>query len=1074
MDTVFKSALANVPRSLFKSLVATLFLTSAQVWAIAPVIADLDGDALNYNEGVGAVLIDQGTPATVTDADSLNFNSGNLTVTINSGKDASEDLLSLNTTGAVLLGNLTLGSNVQVNAVNVGILAADITPGNDLIIQLNINATPDRVQTLLQAVTYENKDTVSPTEGVRTVQVVINDGDGELSLTSSVSIAVNAVNDPPTNIVLSSSSIGSTLTLPGADVATLSSVDEEDTLFSYNIIPASTVVTSGSCASGDAGNANFQLNAGVLETAANLSPGSYVLCLSSSDGTNTFKKNVTVTVTDNIPPTASFENAPTLARGPFSINIVFDEDVNNFVRNDITVTNATLGTFAGSDANYSVVVNPVTLGEDVILSLAGGVAQDDSGNNNQATGDFTIATNNTGLASIIGEPIVGQTLSALVSDADGTTGASFTYQWRANAIPVGTDSSSYTLQAADLGKGISVKVTYTDDAGEAEDITSSSTNTVITIQQAAINKISATADGSGSTPPELVDYEIAGVTGVTESILPIVNIFITNAPDASYVNELAELQEIVDIVLEGQDDDGDGLPNLVERDVDTDGDGIDDRDDVDDDNDGIATSIEIRLALDDTDGDGIIDVLDADVGNDGVVDTGKTDANFDGVNDARDSMQNLLDAFPDFDQDQDDNANHLDLDADNDAVYDILEAGLVDLDENALLDDGDSIITDKLDLPDADVDNIPDFLEFSSDGVQFDIVLAGFPVELLDKNNDGKLDSTIDMDNDGITDVVDNAVGAWGSLPDVDGDGIANHVDEDDDGDGIPDEDENPQQGFFTGKDADADGIDDGVDYDVNGVISGEDVNGNGVRDDREMPDLDGDGIADHLDNDSDSDGILDQHDLSINIEKDAEHDSGVGAVNPLFLFTLLAVFALRLRKWAFLMLIFGLSFNAQAYDASEGGWQVGAAVGLANYDVELATGLTETDKEGEAFQITGAYQFDPNWLLELRYADLGQVEINRKGTIDYTTFSLNAQYTLPWRIEDYNSSSYYLLLGVHDLDKKEGGNGLRVDGGGAEMHLGLGVKIDLVKDWQLYLELSSYNTSVTTGMAGFRYTFNH
>jgi len=61
--------------------------------------------------------------------------------------------------------------------------------------------------------------------------------------------------------------------------------------------------------------------------------------------------------------------------------------------------------------------------------------------------------------------------------------------------------------------------------------------------------------------------------------------------------------------------------------------------------------------------------------------------------------------------------------------------------------------------------------------------------KLLDADNDGRLDSTGDEDRDGLIDAVDNAVGAFGSLPDIDGDGIPNHLDDDDDGDGIPDVD---------------------------------------------------------------------------------------------------------------------------------------------------------------------------------------------------------------------------------------------------------------------------------------------
>ena len=51
-----------------------------------PVIANVGGDTLAYTEGDGAVVIDQGSNAAVTDVDSSNFDTGTLTVSLHRGQ----------------------------------------------------------------------------------------------------------------------------------------------------------------------------------------------------------------------------------------------------------------------------------------------------------------------------------------------------------------------------------------------------------------------------------------------------------------------------------------------------------------------------------------------------------------------------------------------------------------------------------------------------------------------------------------------------------------------------------------------------------------------------------------------------------------------------------------------------------------------------------------------------------------------------------------------------------------------------------------------------------------------------
>ena len=105
-----------------------------------------------------------------------------------------------------------------------------------------------------------------------------------------------------------------------------------------------------------------------------------------------------------------------------------------------------------------------------------------------------------GLPTISGRAQVGQTLTADTSgigDADGLASVSYTYQWLADDTGIdGATSSTYTLQSSDNGKAIKVRVNFTDDAGNAESLTSAGTSAVATkanIPASGLPAISGTA-----------------------------------------------------------------------------------------------------------------------------------------------------------------------------------------------------------------------------------------------------------------------------------------------------------------------------------------------------------------------------------------------------------------------------------------------------------------------------------------------------------------------------------------------------------------------------------------------------
>lgn len=190
-----------------------------------------------------------------------------------------------------------------------------------------------------------------------------------------------------------------------------------------------------------------------------------------------------------------------------------------------------------------------------------------------------------------------------------------------------------------------------------------------------------------------------------------------------------------------EDHDNDGIANLNDLDDDNDGilDSIEGNGLVDSDNDGWADNADL-----DSDNDGVTDLLESQSGltdttNNGLIDS-FTDVNNDGVDDSVDLVQLLVPA----DTDNDGTADFLDIDSDNDSVFDLIEANLPNasmlfLDSN---NDGriDSIVNQGsaaiFYVPvDTDGDTTPDYLDQDSDN-------DGLPdrLENTDANGDGLTD----------------------------------------------------------------------------------------------------------------------------------------------------------------------------------------------------------------------------------------------------------------------------------------------------------------------------------------------
>ena len=150
-----------------------------------------------------------------------------------------------------------------------------------------------------------------------------------------------------------------------------------------------------------------------------------------------------------------------------------------WLADDAEINGATAATYtlAGDDAGKAV---------NVRVSFT-----DDGGNDEELTSAATGAvapapppanTPATGAPTITGAAQVGETLTAGatgIADGDGLDSATFSYQWLADDAEInGATANSYTLTDAEAGKAIKVRVSFTDDAGNDEQLTSALTGAV--------------------------------------------------------------------------------------------------------------------------------------------------------------------------------------------------------------------------------------------------------------------------------------------------------------------------------------------------------------------------------------------------------------------------------------------------------------------------------------------------------------------------------------------------------------------------------------------------------------------
>ncbi len=584
-------------------------------------------------------------------------------------------------------------------------------------------------------------------------------------------------------------------------------------------------------------------------------------CLDDTDTSLVFPFNVTVD--DGIPPTsvnasATLGSYGSLPNGEGDSLSPADDDTDN---------NGVGGVDEAGDGTATLGMLPTA--PNLVFEK---LASDDNGGlfepNDRIT--YTITLQNTGTGPATGvsfsdviptnnasfvsgsETITPDTLS--VTEAGGTLSSTIgtlangssvviTFQMDIDS-PLPTGSTVINQAAANADDGYGPLVSDDPSTGTANDATSIST--------------ASTADGDGD--------------GVCTDAVAVPGVCIAGPDiDPNDPNVCA-------------DADGDGCndcavvfpPDPANDGLDGESDGICDAGDIDIDNDGIPNTLENSLGVDplgDNDNDGVLNFEDPDDQGDGAA---SNCINVDADATTCDLISEL------FDTDQDGIPDFRDLDADNDGIADVIEAGhgAADADGDGMVDgpyngSGISSLVDADDdeeidyvIRDTDDDGTPDFQDVDSDGDGLtDIEESGQGG--LDGDGDGRIDSPVDADGDGLDENVDTDDNVYGGTSltiagliagfDTDGDGIPDPYDVDDDG---------------AGGDSNDDGFDDDIQCpNPPGWPACPDADGDGTPDYSEPIDTDGDGVSDANDLDTDNDGIPDTDETPLGFDPYGDND---------------------------------------------------------------------------------------------------------------------------------------------------------------------------------------------------------
>ena len=363
-----------------------------------------------------------------------------------------------------------------------------------------------------------------------------NPGTLHATLSSPATVTNSSVNTfTATNTTLSATT---TYWLVTSNSATIGNSSNQGVGFRISLTPNTTADT-GAATGWSIGNARFKGD--ITEVAWGSSSNHIIFTIRGTLGTTTVTTSSDATLSALALEDASDDSAiaisPVFASGTTSYTASVLNGVPEItIAPTVNESNATVEYLDSSDtaiadANSGKTGQQVSLSEGENTIKVKVTAQDATTNTYTVVVTRAANTPATGEPAIIGTARVGRTLTASdldIMDVDGLPSAStFTYQWLrkvgATSTSIsGANSSTYTLQTADLGNKVAVRVSFIDRAGNSEMRTSGDypTSGTVLANNTLVSNVGQTLSASGNlTTDDLAQSFTTGAnaTGYTLS-----------------------------------------------------------------------------------------------------------------------------------------------------------------------------------------------------------------------------------------------------------------------------------------------------------------------------------------------------------------------------------------------------------------------------------------------------------------------------------------------------------------------------------------------------------------------------
>ncbi|MGB3467593.1 MAG: Calx-beta domain-containing protein, partial [Cyclobacteriaceae bacterium] len=333
----------------------------------------------------------------------------------------------------------------------------------------------------------------------------------------NIDITLGAANNAPTDITLSTTTVNQTVTGTNSTISTISTTDADigDT-HTYSLVAGT----------GSTDNADFDIDGNNLRTKTQLNGGTYSVRINTNDGTANYAEAFTITVVDNIAPSAP--STPDLATSSDSGNEEFTAGAtSDNLTNDLTPTfngtaeaNATVTVISSVDGNlgttsadgagnwsFTPTVNVTSNTTHTITATATDGAGNTSGASSGLAVTFDTVAPTATLSTTSSDPTNDNPIPVSLEfseEAENVKESDYTVTNGTTGDFASPDSTTFTLNVTPAADGT---VTIDFNAGRAFDRAGNPNTAAIqlsleydgTTRQASVNDPSVAEGNAGST-----------------------------------------------------------------------------------------------------------------------------------------------------------------------------------------------------------------------------------------------------------------------------------------------------------------------------------------------------------------------------------------------------------------------------------------------------------------------------------------------------------------------------------------------------------------------------------------------